>query len=129
MHGDAGACFSTFLAYRCGMTMKGIVVNEPIGSRYLLRAAELGHVYAQYTLAQELRSGANGQIKDEAAYLYWIGKAIEAGSEDAVFEHIRFLDKRGRPIPDALMADLDILAKDFPNAAKLRDRLKRRAKR
>ncbi len=127
--GNARACYHCYLARRGGWTGLGRTVNNPIGSRYVLRAAELGHTHAQYTLAQELRSGANDQTKSEAGYLYWIEKAIEGGSEDAIYDHILWLDKRGRPIHDTLMADLDVIAQEWPNAAKLRDKLKSRAKR
>lgn len=127
--GNAHSCYLCYLAYRGGWTGLGRAVNNPIGSRYVLRAAELGHTHAQYTLAQELRSGANDQIKSESGYLYWIEKAIEGGSEDAIYDHIVWLDKHGRPIHETLLADLDVLAEDYPNAAKLREKLKRRAKR
>ena len=123
--GDPGACFSCFMGYRAGWNGRGFSVDGPIGTNFLRRAAELGSPYAQYTLAQELRSGANGQTKDEAGYLYWIEKAIESGSEEAVYAHITYLDTKGQPIPADLLANLDILAADYPNARKLRDKLKR----
>ena len=127
--GNAHACYLCYLAYRGGWTGQGRVVNNPIGSLYLLRAAELGHTYAQYTLAQELRSGANDQTKSEAGYLHWIEKAITGGSDDAIYDHIKWLDQKGRSIHPSLMADLDVLAQEWPNAAKLRDKLKRRTQR
>lgn len=98
-----------------------------MGSKCLLRAADLGGAYAQYTLAQELRTGANGQVKDELQYLHWITLAIAGGSEDAVYDHAKYLGEKGRSIPDALMADLEVIAQEWPSAAKLRDKLKRRA--
>lgn len=129
LNDNAQSCFDSFVAYRFGYTGQVSIDNVAKGSRYLLRAAELGHTYAQYTLAQELRSGANDQTKSESGYLYWIEKAITGGSDDAIYDHIKWLDQKGRDIHPSLMADLDVLAQEWPNAAKLRDKLKRRTPR
>lgn len=126
---DADACFRCFHAYRMGWAQIGIEKDEQIGSDYLRRAAELGHDQAQLMLALEHRSGANGQVKDESLYLHWINKAVEAGNENAVYDLAKFLSDKGRPVPDALMVDLKIVAEDWPNAAKLYDKLTGRTSR
>ena len=104
----------------------GCPITDDIGSDYLRRAAELGHTKAQSMLAEEHRSGANGQAKDETLYLYWIDKAVEGGSEDAIYSHAKYLADKGSQVPDVLMADLASIAEQWPNAAKLLEKLKRK---
>ena len=123
--GDADACLRCFHAYRMNWALLGSPETQVIGSNYLLRAAELGHTQAQRLLALELRSGANGQVKDEALYLYWITRAIEGGEDSAIYDHVKWLADKKRPIPDGLCAKLAALAERWPNAAKLLARIER----
>ncbi len=122
---DADACFRCYHAYRMNWAMIGGFETQRIGSDYLRRAAELGHVQAQNMLAEEHRSGANDQEKSESLFLYWVQKAIAGGSEDAVYNYAKWLTDKKRLVPDDLLADLAALAKEYPNAAKLLARIKR----
>lgn len=123
--GNIHACFYCYLGYRSGWGQLGYQQDNTMGSKYLLRAAELGDTYSQYALALEHFGGSNGQVKDESLYIHWIEKAIEGGSEDAVYEHVKFLLDKRRPVPAALISDLEILAKEWPTAAKLLTRVQR----
>lgn len=126
--GDADASLRCFHAYRAGWAQGGFERDGPIGSAYLLRAAELGHGLAQWLLADEHRSGANGQVKDEQFYLYWVEKAIASGNEDAIYFHAKWLAGKGRAVPESLLKALEDVAQDFPKAARLLERLRRRNK-
>jgi TPR repeat protein len=123
--GDADACLRCYHAYRLNWALLGSPETQIIGSNYLRRAADLGHSQAQRLLALEFRSGANGQVKDEAHYLYWIDKAIEGGEDSAIYDHVKWLADKKRPIPDDLRLELAALAEKWPNAAKLLARVER----
>ncbi|MFM9943217.1 MAG: hypothetical protein ACKVP7_27430 [Hyphomicrobiaceae bacterium] len=122
---DAQACFLCHHAFRVGWSGGDFETYERIGSDYLRRAAELGHDHAQFMLAMEHQSGANGQAKDESLFQHWITKAVDAGNEDAIYHYVKYLANKRRPIPPDLIADMEALAKDYPNAAKLLARIKR----
>jgi TPR repeat protein len=125
---DADACLRCYHAYRLNWALIGSPETQDIGSAYLRRAAELGHTVAQRILAHEYRSGANGQVKDQSLYLHWITKAVEGGDDDAVYDHVKWLADRKRPIPGELVAKLTVLAEQWSNAAKLLARISPKSK-
>ena len=126
--GDADACLLCYHAYRRGFALGEFERDGPIGSAYLRRAAEMGNEAAQWLLADEHRSGANGQVKDEQLYLYWVEKAIASGNEDAIYFHAKWLAGKGRAVPESILKALEDVAQDFPKAARLLERLRRRNK-
>jgi TPR repeat protein len=83
---------------------------------FLRRAAELGDVGAQMTLAQYLRSNSNGFAKDRAASEYWMARAVAEGGDNMFLIQVETRFRDQRPVDPAWIPRLEELAAWRPPA-------------
>jgi TPR repeat protein len=94
LQGDARAQFRLGVMYQSG---EGIPQDEPVGARWLLRAAAQGHAGAHYALYFAY-SGGRGLPADEAKALYSLRRAAELGEPEAQYK-LALMHGKGEGVP------------------------------
>ncbi|KAF9976306.1 hypothetical protein BGZ73_008794 [Actinomortierella ambigua] len=81
--GDAEAQYEVGQAYEDGREKAGITVDYRQAADWYHKAADQGHVRAQYCLGVMYRGGCDGVEKDDEASVSWIRKAVEQDDAEA----------------------------------------------